>query len=144
MEKLHVPKSEALRALFWRDEILQVMYWIQGEKFPGVGDEVDASLLERFLGVDAEIGVRYLDRLVEERLLERTPEGRFRMTEEGRKHGGRVFGEEFSELTRSAHGECGADCWCHADPDEAEACAAERIGSLHDLEHDHSHHHGDH
>ncbi len=136
MERLHEPKSDALRAMFWRDEILQVMYWIQGEKFPGVDDRVSPELLERFLGVDAQVGVQYLDKLVAEKLLQRTPGGMYSMTEEGRKHGGRVFGEEFSELTRPGHGECGPDCWCHADPDEAEACVVARTGHNHD-HHDH-------
>ncbi len=138
MEKLHEPKSEGLRALFWRDEILQVMFWIQGE---GFGDKISADELERFLGVDADVGIRYLDRLVEENLLNRTPDGLYALTEDGRRHGARVFGEEFSELTKPGHGDCGADCWCHASPEEAEACVAERFGTLHSTDTDeHSHH----
>lgn len=138
MEKLHEPKSESLRALFWRDEILQVMFWIQGE---GFGDRISAEELERFLGVDADVGIQYLDKLVDERLLNGTPEGLYELTEEGRRHGARVFGEEFAELTKPGHGDCGADCWCHASPEEAEACAAERFGTLHfEKRDDHSHH----
>jgi hypothetical protein len=122
MEQLHEPKSDALRALFWRDEILQVMYWIKGE---GLGDTVDPVVLERFLGVDPSVSVEYLDRLVDEGLLTRS--GSFySLTDEGQALGGRVFADEFSELTRPAHGECGPDCWCHASVEEAEACAAER------------------
>lgn len=124
MERLHAPKSEALRALFWRDEILQVMFWIQGE---GFGDEVGPALLERFLGVDASVGVRYLERLVEEGLLMRAAAGTYSLTDEGRRHGGRVFADEFAELTKPGHGECGPDCWCHASPEEAEACVQERL-----------------
>src|SRR4028118_865934 len=60
---MHPPKSEALRALYWRSEILQVMFWLKGE---GFGDQVDARPLERFLGVDSHIGVQYLDRLRQE------------------------------------------------------------------------------
>lgn len=132
MEQLHAPKSEALRALFWRDEILQVMFWIQGE---GLGDHVDPSLLERFLGVDAAIAVRYLDKLVDEELLARAGDDLYELTETGRKHGARVFADEFAELTKPGHGECGPDCWCHASPEEAEACVAERLG--HSDDHDH-------
>ncbi len=126
MERLHEPKSEALRAIYWRDEILQLMFWIKGE---GFGDHVDAALLERFLGVEAEVGLRYLDRLVGEGLLGRTPDGLYELTEEGQRFGARVFADEFADLTRPAHGECGPDCWCHVSPEEAEACTAERLGA---------------
>lgn len=129
MEQLHEPKSDALRALYWRDEILQLMFWIQGE---GFGEQVDAALLERFLGVDAQHGVRYLDRLVVEELLDRTPEGRFRLTPEGHRHGAAVFAHEFADITQPGHGECGADCWCRASPDEADACFAARRGGSRD------------
>lgn len=124
MEGLHQPKSEALRALFWRDEILQVMFWIQGE---GFGDRVSPELLERFLGVEPAVSVRYLERLVGEGLLRRTGGALYELTDEGRAHGARVFADEFAELTKPAHGECGPDCWCHASPEEAEACAEERL-----------------
>ncbi|CAN5279846.1 hypothetical protein BH18ACT4_BH18ACT4_16000 [soil metagenome] len=60
------PKSDALRGLYWRSEILQVMYWLRGE---GFGDLIDPPLLERFLGVDAAVAVPYLRRLVDEGLL---------------------------------------------------------------------------
>jgi hypothetical protein len=77
MERLHEPKSEALRALYWRDEILQLMFWIQGE---GLGDRIDPGVLERFLGVDAQVGIGYLDRLVAEGLLDRSPAGLYHLT----------------------------------------------------------------
>lgn len=124
MERLPEPKSEALRALYWRDEILQLMFWIEGE---GFGDEADPALLERFLGVDAAAGLGYLDRLVAEGLLRCTPAGRYALTEVGRAHGARVFSEEFAEMTRPGHGECSASCWCRQSPDEADACAERRL-----------------
>ncbi len=120
------PKSEALRTLFWRDEILQVMFWLEGE---GFGDDADATLLERFLGVDRRIGAQYLERLVREGYLSSDASGRYRLTERGRSEGGRIFSEEFAELTRPSHGECGDDCWCHASPEEAEACLEERLAA---------------
>ncbi len=123
-EPMPQPKSEALRALYWRDEILQVMFWIKGE---GFGDQVDAGLLERFLGVEAPVGLQFLDRLVDEGLLRHTDQGLYELTEEGHRFGARIFADEFADITRPAHGECGPDCWCHASPEEAEACAAERL-----------------
>jgi hypothetical protein len=128
MDRLHEPKSDALRALYWRDEILQLMFWIRGE---GFGEAIDPALLERFLGVEAEVGIRYLEHLVGEGLLERAG-GLYRLTEQGHRHGARVFADEFADLTKPGHGECGADCWCHASPEEAEACAEERLGHRHD------------
>lgn len=127
-EPLTAPKSPALAALYWRSEILQVMYWLRGE---GFGDIVDAGLVERFLGVDAAIGVTYLDRLVEEDYL--VADGPFySLSEKGRTEGAAEFASSFAELMRPTHGECDADCWCHQSADEAEACAAARRHHDHD------------
>ena len=122
MDELHPPKSEALRALYWRSEILQVMYWLRGE---GLGDVVDAPLLERFLGVEASHGISYLDRLVDEGYLNRNDDG-YVLSEVGLEEGKTEFALSFADLTRPAHGECSADCWCHSSAEEASACAAER------------------
>jgi len=122
MEQLHAPKSAALQALYWRSEILQVIYWLRGE---GLGDVVDAVLIERFLGVEANIGVTYLERLVDDGYLERSVAG-YTLSPSGLEEGAVEFAASFSDLTKPAHGECSADCWCHASIEEAEACAAER------------------
>lgn len=134
-DELHPPKSDALRALYWRSEILQVMYWLRGE---GFGDLVDAPLIERFLGVNAAIGVTYLDRLVTEGYVSRDGDW-FTLSASGLEQGALEFALSFSELTRPAHGECSADCWCHASADEAEACLAARLRA--DVDHDHGHEH---
>jgi len=125
-DELHPPKSEALLALYWRSEILQVMYWLRGE---GLGDVIDAPLLERFLGVDAAVGVGYLDRLAVDGYLERVPGG-YALSEVGLAEGKTEFALSFADLTRPAHGECSADCWCHNSVEEAVACAAEREAGL--------------
>jgi len=122
VDELHPPKSEALRALYWRSEILQVMYWLRGE---GLGEVVDAHLLERFLGVEAEVGVGYLDRLVVDGYLDVAPGG-YVLSESGLAEGKTEFALSFAELTRPTHGECSADCWCKNSVEEAIACAAER------------------
>ncbi|MDP9444920.1 MAG: hypothetical protein M3P83_11470 [Actinomycetota bacterium] len=127
MDELHPPKSETLRAMYWRSEILQVMYWLRGE---GLGEVVDAALLERFLGVDAAHGLQYLDRLVHEGYLDRV-DGGFVLSEEGLAEGKTEFALSFADLTRPSHGECSADCWCHASVEESLACAAERARGGH-------------
>ncbi len=126
-EMLHPPKSESLRGLYWRSEILQVMYWLRGE---GFGDQVDPGLLERFLGVEAAVGVQYLDQLVTEGYLTEL-DGRYALSETGLREGALEFSSAFDELTRPSHGECSADCWCHNSPEEAEACANERAAHQH-------------
>ena len=130
-EMVHPPKSQALAAMFYRSEILQVMFWLRGE---GFGDDIDAHMLERFLGVEAEIGAQYLDLLVTEGYVERVGD-RYSLSEAGVREGGLEFASSFSELTRPTHGECSADCWCHNSPDEAAACqtarAAEHAGHEH-------------
>lgn len=132
-DELHPPKSDALRALYWRSEILQVMYWLRGE---GFGDLVDAPLIERFLGVDAAIGVTYLARLVEEGYLSRDGDW-FTLSPLGLEQGAVEFSLSFSELTRPTHGECSADCWCHASADEADACHAARAAATGETGHEH-------
>lgn len=122
-DELHPPKSDALRAMYWRSEILQVMYWLRGE---GFGDLVDAPMIERFLGVDAAVGVTFLHRLVAEGYLSQDGDW-FTLSAVGLEQGGIEFALSFSELTRPTHGECSADCWCHNSPDEADACQKARL-----------------
>lgn len=118
------PVTPALRRMYWRDEILQVMFWIEGED---LGDQVDARTVSRFLGVEPDVAVAYLDRIVEDGYLTRDAEHRYQLSDRGRADGSRIFAAEFAELTRPGHGECGDDCWCHASPDEADACHDERL-----------------
>ncbi len=128
MDELHPPKSAALQAMYWRSEILQVMYWLRGE---GLGEVVDASLLERFLGVEASVGTSYLDQLVTDSYLERVERG-YVMSEIGLAEGRTEFALSFADLTRPTHGECSADCWCQNSVEEAAACAAERRSHPHE------------
>jgi hypothetical protein len=127
VDELRPPKSPALQALYWRSEILQVMYWLRGE---GLGEVVDAALLERFLGVEAAVGVTFLDRLVEDGFVERVAEG-YTLSARGKDEGAAEFAAAFAELTGPTHGECSPDCWCQTSVEEAEACAAERAGHAH-------------
>jgi hypothetical protein len=122
MSQPYQPKSDVLRALYWKEEILQVMFWIRGE---GFGDDIDLATLERFLGLDASEGVGYVDRLVDEGYLARS-EDRYSLTGAGEDFGKRIFADEFADLTKPSHGECGADCWCHTSVEEARTCASER------------------
>lgn len=116
------PKSEALKALYWRSEILRLMYWLRGE---GYGDLVDAPMLQRYLGVRATLGLSYLDRLVEDGYLIRDGDW-YALSELGLVEGEEEYLTAFSDLLRPAHGACSPECWCEMSVEEAEACTAQR------------------
>jgi len=116
------PKSEALKALYWRSEILRLMYWLRGE---GYGDLVDAPMLQRYLGVRANLGLTYVDRLVEDGYLVRDGDW-YALSDLGLVEGEEEYLTAFSELLRPAHGACSPECWCQMSVEEAEACNAQR------------------
>lgn len=113
--------------LYWRDEILQILYWFRGE---GLGEVVTPQDLLVFLDADLALVEHHLELLVEEGYVTRPPgkEGRYQLTEFGVKEGGRRFADEFAGLTGQAHGECNnPNCSCRTMGPEA--CEA------------HTHHH---
>ena len=105
---------DALRAPYWRSEILQLMFWMKAE---GFGDEADATLLERFLGVDAHVDVQHLDRLLEEGYVERVGD-RYKLSEAGVRKGGLEFAASFEELAGPVHRECRGGFWCEKSCDK--------------------------
>lgn len=119
--------AAALEALFWRDEILQALYWLQGEN---LAEAVDAVKMAELLVADLAIVKSELGRLAEGGYLDVLPgltpgsAPRFRLTEIGRIEGARSFQDEFGGLTRQAHGECGPGCWCNDPRRIGEPCSA--------------------
>jgi hypothetical protein len=109
------PGDDAVQRLKRRDEVLQIMFWLQGE---GLGPEVDVADVLRFM--DGEAAVRAaLGELVDDGHAETVPGARgrprYRLTARGLVEGRRRFLDEFEPyLARGGHGECGtADCDCH-------------------------------
>lgn len=120
-----------LEVLKVREEVLQAMYWMRAE---GIADEPSARNLSSFLAVPPDTLAEYLDRFVAEGHLEPTAAG-FRLTETGTAAGKRSFADEFSDMTNSGHGECGADCtFCNSDPNAAASCL-EQSGHQHVHQH---------
>src|SRR3954453_8432907 len=118
---------DELEALRIRDEVLQAMYWMRSE---GIGDAPSDDELSRFLAVPRDTLVVYLQRFVEDGLLE--CEGSFyRLTATGEEIGKRTFADEMAGMTGSAHGEGDEDCWCHDSPEAAAECLQERRGHAH-------------
>jgi hypothetical protein len=119
--------SPAEEYLFWRDEILQVMYWMLGE---GLAGEAGAAQVQVFLGGDEPQLGQIMEQVAAEGFLEPRPDDRYALTELGKDAGRRSFALEFEGLLGQAHGECGPDCWCHKSAARAAQCATERLAKL--------------
>ena len=103
-----------------RDEVLQVMFWMLGEN---IVHEIDAGYVARFLDLPEERIAAALTVLARERLVLRgAAPGRYRLSEDGMREGGRRFQDEFRDLTKQAHGECAPGCWCHTPEGEGKEC----------------------
>ena len=111
---------DAVDSVYWRDEVLQVMYWMAGE---GFGQEFTLSDLRKFLSAGADVLEENLDQMVTTGLLERVGGDKYALTAQGKKEGGRRFVDEFEEMLKPGHFECDEpDCDCH-DPNSIEgAC----------------------
>jgi hypothetical protein len=103
-----------LADIFWRDEILQVMYWYQGE---GFGTFVTSRDLQTFLTLDEDAINAYLERLVAEGYLQQVDDDflqsalpRYAFTEYGAREGARRFADEFAAVTKQGHGDCPPNC----------------------------------
>lgn len=118
MENDEIEKSP-LRTLFWRDEILQVLYWMDGE---GFGSWISAQQMLAFLQTNPENLLYHLKKLTSEGYLEiqgkslkeNTPVSLSAM---GKEEAGRHFAEAFQGLQKAGHGECGPDCTFCYGPD---------------------------
>lgn len=105
------PKHDALQYLFWKDEILQVMFWLQGEE---IAKAVSLKELTIMLNTDEATLQFYLNRLQQENLVQAQENGHeaYTLTAEGRKEAGMRFASAFEGMQKSGHGECSADCDC--------------------------------
>lgn len=128
-------QPSALDALFWRDEILQVLFWLQGEE---LAKTVRAQDLLVFLKGDEDTIAHHLEKLAGEGLLVRRKgrNGRagvkhYALSETGRQEGGRRFADAFEGMQKQGHGECSPDCDCNwGETGHALSCPSH-----------HSHHH---
>ena len=94
------------------DEILQVMYWMRGEH---IAQSATAADLARMITtVDEQQLGQLLERLAATGFVKSAGAGTYALTEAGIGEGGRRFADEFADLTKPGHGECGdPDCDCH-------------------------------
>jgi len=108
--------GDPLNSIYWRDEILQVMYWMTGE---GLGREFAVADLQKFLQTEEAVLVENLELMVVGGLLKSIGD-KYALTTLGQKEGGRRFADEFEEMLKPGHFECDEpDCDCH-DPESVE------------------------
>ncbi len=104
------PHNNETNYLYWKDEILQVMYWLHGE---GLDKQVNTNQLQSFLNTKMSTIERHLNQLVIDGFLKKQQE-HYVLTEMGIKEGGRYFAEAFDGMQKAGHGECGPDCeYCY-------------------------------
>ena len=117
------PRIESLAAI---DEILQVMYWLRGER---LAQTVSAADLSRWVGLSVHEVSTLLPRMAVAGWIQAVAgkagevQG-YELTASGACEGGRRFADEFADLTRPGHGEC-------VDPD----CECQRTGNPADCSH---------
>jgi hypothetical protein len=105
-------EKSPLRALFWKDEILQILYWMDGE---GFGQDVPVSQVLALLNTNKANLVYHLDKLVSEDILKSGSEkvnesSLVSLSKDARKEAGGRFAEAFQGYQKAGHGECGPDC----------------------------------
>jgi DNA-binding IclR family transcriptional regulator len=111
-----------------RDEMLELLYWIEGEGFGGAAGFAE---IVRFLALPEDAVRRTLaDLIARGEIAHDDVAGDYRLTERGRREGARRFAEEFAPLLAQGHGECNdPDCGCHSDPSSAAECHSRRRGT---------------
>ncbi len=105
-------EKSPLRALFWREEILQVLYWMDGE---GFGQQVAPRHMLAFLQTNPENLRYHVEKLIAAGYLDRQGESLdedapVSLSAMGKKEAGRHFADAFQGMQKAGHGECGPDC----------------------------------
>ncbi len=121
--------SDPGREIEVRDELLELLYWLEGE---GFHEHASLGGLTRFLARPEDVVREALARLVARGDVMQMGGGTHRLTDIGRREAAHRFAEEFAPLMKVGHGECSdPDCDCHANPDGAADCHAARHQTRH-------------
>ena len=105
-------EKSSLRSLFWKDEILQILYWMNGE---GFGQQVQVVQVLSLLNTN-EANLHYhLSKLVTEGVLlaskaEIDNTTSIQLSPKIKKEAGQRFADAFQGYQKAGHGECGPDC----------------------------------
>ena len=118
-------------AIAREDELLELLYWFEGEGFGGVAT---LASITRFTSIDEAVVQRTLAHLTGrgDVVLDSASGGEYRLTETGRREAARRFAAEFAPMLSQGHGECSdPNCDCHTSDGGAAECHARH--------HDHKH-----
>ncbi len=133
-EKKGQTNQEALDILFWREEILQVLYWMEGE---GLADSVPFSRLLSLLDTTKETLLLHLEKNISAGYLQSSEEkisenSSMQLTPSGKKEAGGIFRNAFEGMQKGGHGECGPDCeFCYHEGEKLEDCVHNCADSRH-------------
>ena len=106
------------------DELLELLYWFEGEGFGGVATLVTIT---RFTSINEPVVVSTLSRLINrgDVVVDEASGGEYRLTDTGRREAARRFAAEFAPMLSQGHGECSdPNCDCHSSEGGAAECHA--------------------
>ena len=124
----------AVDTLFWREEILQVLYWMDGE---GLAAEVPFSRLIALLNTTRDNLLFHLQKNIDAGYLkteddEVSESSVVQLTPAGKKEAGSIFRNAFEGMQKGGHGECGPDCeFCYHEGEKLEDCVHNCADSRH-------------
>ena len=123
----HDSGGDAGREIAREDELLELLYWFEGEGFGGV-----ATLegIVRFTSIDKPLVRQTLERLIARGdvlavVVDPSRGEEYRLSEPGRREAARRFATEFAPMLSQGHGECSdPDCDCQTSEGGAADCQA--------------------
>jgi predicted transcriptional regulator len=108
-------ENSPIRSMFWKDEILQVLYWMQGE---GMGEKITLNQMLPLLNTSYANLEYHLNKLNAEgflKLIDSSNNRQYSLTKIGKREGAQHFAAAFEGLQKAGHGECGPDCeFCYS------------------------------
>lgn len=116
--------GDAGREIAREDELLELLYWFEGE---GFGGSATLEGMTRFTALAEPLVRQTIDRLVARGDVapDASRNGEYRLTEPGRREAARRFAAEFAPMLSQGHGECSdPGCDCHTSEGGAADCHA--------------------
>ena len=114
--------DDAGREVALRDEVLELLFWLEGE---GFAEHATRAGLMRFLAFPAhEVDDTVTQLVARGEVVDHGADG-LRLTADGRREAARRFADDFAELLHQGHGECNDPaCDCHVTDAGAAECRA--------------------